>query len=354
MRRTLWEAVEAHRLSRVGAAIALALIWLIGVAISALTVLLPLDLLHRVHLGGNSGSPLPRGLAAPLAFVCLVGICTAVAALSLAATLGERNLLRALNAHRITSADSPDTLSALHDMCLAAVVKPVPSLYVTTDPALNALIVGLRADTARIVVTTGLMERSSHSVQRAVFADLLARFREGGVGWTTNLAVLMQPVRMLLERWSDLTRPLRSTTGFSLVVVTTLISLLFAYVFGRLLWGPAFFWALMLLAASVPASICCLWATFACLDLSYRGAYRRLAFNADADSVMLLRDPAEAAAALTAITSQATWLVAGHRYAYLTYADASLPRPKGVASKVDRARLERLEELAFPAAPIRP
>jgi len=88
-----------------------------------------------------------------------------------------------------------------------------------------------------------------------------------------------------------------------------------------------------------------------CLDASYRGSYRRLAFDADADSVLLLRDPAEAATALAAITRQTTWLVSGHRYLYLTYADASLPRLSGIASMVDQARLERLEELAFPATP---
>ena len=86
------------------------------------------------------------------------------------------------------------TKSALHDMAIAAGMEHAPPLWLIDDERVNAFVVGMRTQDAVVGVTRGMTERVPTDEQRAVFANLMARLRSGDVLWSTAVSAVMGPI----------------------------------------------------------------------------------------------------------------------------------------------------------------
>lgn len=141
---------------------------------------------------------LSRGSLAVAGSVAVMGVplsfAIAVVWVSWALSTGERHILARLGAERVPTGELPETKRALHDMSLAAGFTYPPPLYVLDDPALNAFALGGKPERTAIGVTSGLLKSLSVDEQRAVFANLFARLRDGDVRVATVVSSLMAPV----------------------------------------------------------------------------------------------------------------------------------------------------------------
>lgn len=91
------------------------------------------------------------------------------------------------------------TRRVLHDVSLAAGMKKVPALYVIDTPRVNAFVLGASPERARIGVTYGMLDRVSLDEQRAVFANLIARVLAGDTLWATAVSALIGPLAAYRE-----------------------------------------------------------------------------------------------------------------------------------------------------------
>lgn len=107
--------------------------------------------------------------------------------------------LRAIGARWVPLGEMLPTKSALKDMSIAAGVDPAPKLYVLDSASINAFVIARGDARPCCIVTSGLTERFGLDEQRAVFANLLARYRAGDIQWATAVSALMAPV----WRWRD-------------------------------------------------------------------------------------------------------------------------------------------------------
>lgn len=110
-----------------------------------------------------------------------------------------RRQLSALGAFSVPKGEMLETKNALKDMAIAAGVDPAPELFCLDSSAVNAFLVGRGGERPLCVVTRGLAERFDVGEQRAVFANLLARYLAGDILWATAVSALMAP----LWRWRD-------------------------------------------------------------------------------------------------------------------------------------------------------
>ena len=149
----------------------------------------------------RSGGGLPGNGIGPGGFIARA--VTIGFAISLAATTvwslvrlstSEMRLLKRLGARMPAGGTLLPTKSALRDMALAAGLPRTPQLYVLDTPGVNAFVLGRSVERVRIGVTRGLLERTGPDVQRAVFANLIARVLTLDTLWATAVSALMGPI----------------------------------------------------------------------------------------------------------------------------------------------------------------
>jgi Zn-dependent protease with chaperone function len=89
----------------------------------------------------------------------------------------------------------PDTESVLRDMAIAAGLRASPHLWLIEDcDRINAFAIGLDEGKTVVGVTRGFAERLSADDQRAAFANLTARVKAGDTLWATVLSAIMGPI----------------------------------------------------------------------------------------------------------------------------------------------------------------
>ncbi len=110
-----------------------------------------------------------------------------------ATTRSDGSVLAQLRAVRVPTGALPETKSALHDMSIAAGLPFPPPLFVLDTCSINAFVVGRKPESAVAGVTTGMLKSLPAAEQRAVFANLMARLRDGDVFVATVAASLMSP-----------------------------------------------------------------------------------------------------------------------------------------------------------------
>lgn len=91
------------------------------------------------------------------------------------------------------------TRRVLHDVSLAAGMKKVPALYVIDTPRVNAFVLGRSPERTRIGITRGMLERVPLDEQRAVFANLIARVLARDTLWATAVSALIGPLAAYRE-----------------------------------------------------------------------------------------------------------------------------------------------------------
>lgn len=92
-----------------------------------------------------------------------------------------------------------DTKSVLRDMAIAGGLPRTPQLYVIDCATVNAFVLGRSYDSARIGVTQGFLERVPVAEQRAVFANLVARILALDILWATAVCAVMGPIWRLRD-----------------------------------------------------------------------------------------------------------------------------------------------------------
>lgn len=106
----------------------------------------------------------------------------------------EAQLVRRLDARIPRVGTLLPTRSVLRDMTLAAGLPVTPQLYVIETDRVNAFVLGRTPKRVRVGVTRGMIERIAPDEQRAVFANLLARVVSRDTSWATAVSALMGPI----------------------------------------------------------------------------------------------------------------------------------------------------------------
>lgn len=121
----------------------------------------------------------------------------------------EKWLLARLDAALVPTGDLLPTKYALKDMAIASGFRFAPALYIMETDNVNAFVFAHRERRAVVGVTRGLVERMGVDEQRAVFANMMARLKSGDIATATVISALVRPLWAMRER--DITRGDRST-----------------------------------------------------------------------------------------------------------------------------------------------
>jgi len=294
----------------------------------------------RISLPGESSTPL-------LGWSAAIAVVLGVIFIAWAMDGREWRCLTKLGAHRTMPGECERARDALHEIALAAGLNPVPALYlIPDDESVNAVVLGRSAHSAAVAVTSGMAYRCPQDLQRAVFASLLSRFRNGGVGWTTVRYMLMEPISRFTLRYTlpALWVALAFTVAGAIVLIIAATNL------HPLVWRAVredAFWVIAGGVGTVVALSVVGWV----LDASFRRNYAALVLSADAEGVALLREPAVMLAALKSLLSVNSWLAHADGLSYLAFVDPSRASTLECPTALDLQRLQLLEELAFPCPP---
>lgn len=193
----LWDRIERNRV-RVGAFIAL---FVAGAAASAAVIVGAAGAFLGVVLVPPAGTV---QFFATLPWIVLGALTAGAAGAGLYVrqmlSAPETRLLELFGARRSATGAFAATKSALHDMATAAGFEFPPGLWVIDDcDRVNAFVIGLDEEDAVVGVTRGFVKRLSEDDQRAVFANLMSRLCAGDVRWATAVSAIMGPIWKLRE-----------------------------------------------------------------------------------------------------------------------------------------------------------
>lgn len=213
--------------------------------------------------------------------------------LAIGLAFSERTVLRRLGAERVGTGELRETKRALHDLSLARGFDVPPPLYVIDSPGANAAVVGRSPRSGAVAVTRGFVARMDLREQRAVFAHLLSRLEARDTAWATVSTTLMHPLWVWKRRYWDLV-PYSEVKGNAAKDQAR-------YVFG---YGDHVYEARSS-AHDMIGDWCLLFPPYVIavviahyLFSGQREAHLRTAEFADADGLMLLKDPDAALATL--------------------------------------------------------
>lgn len=264
----------------------------------------------------------------------MVGMWIVVPAIALAVAIAHLSslylfvvLMWRSGARRLAKGDAPELRRVVENLCIAA-GQPVPSLYVIESTAPNAFAVGFDPQHARLIVTRGLLDLLGRRELAAVLAHELSHIGNGDTNLSTTLAVLVGVVRLPLSVVTGCTRYvsslLRSGGVVALVaplmapLVLALLLPVVAAIYRSMggfsrngdLSAPLLLLAHMFVLAPAVA----LW-------LRKNISHQR-EFLADADAVLLTRDPEGLALALAKVSAASgTPVDTGDAMAHLFFID---------------------------------
>lgn len=312
-RRTLWELSETNRARRARVLAWFLTLWLLAVGVPIAAGSLTVGFL----LAGNLSA---SWTVVVFVFAVAVAVVLGCLYVEWASRHAETRLLARLDASPVERDRHPATRDALYAIALAMGLPRPPRLYlIPMRHSVNAVVVGLTPETSAIAVTWGLAERAPLDTQEAVLASLLCRFREGGVSWTTLIAVLTGPLGRTRERVAAIWRGFEANSGPKQVAI--------------MLGTLVFF----------PLTIAFLWFSFVTgLFLrSYAASFKTLARSADVEGLALVRDPEQMIAALKAVYAADHHLPYAEEMDWIAYA-----RGSELNGSWGEERLQRLEQLA--------
>ncbi|MCX8006521.1 MAG: M48 family metalloprotease [Coriobacteriia bacterium] len=215
----------------------------------------------------------------------------------------ERSILARLEARVPRPGELKETRSALKDMSLAAGFEHAPPLYVIETDRVNAFVIGRSPARTVVGVTRGFSEKLSVADQRAVFANLMARVLSGDALWATAVSALAGPVWALRD--SGLPRENRTEASWTQACQSMRSDV--AHQMGPPLLG----WWVFLTFVVVLTEVLAYW---------HREVAWRAAEKADAEGMLLLRDPGEMLAALERVLDRNNHVpTAGDAYSLLFY-----------------------------------
>ncbi len=277
----LWDRVDANRLRLTAYVVAFVTV---SVAAFDLFILIPLTFLLVMRAYGSQ--PSSEAWAAFWSIVVTVSIAYGAVASGWAAfTLlrSEKWLLKRLDATLIPRGEHLDTKMALKDMALAAGLPVAPALYLIDVNSTNAFIFAARRRRAVVGVTTGFIAKLNVDERRAVFANLIARLKSGDTITSTGVTALMWPVHAWrsYRQQSDNDAIDKQMTGGPASVLAARGADDSSGVVFYLVFGAGFAVLSELVAAL------------------HRRSQRTTAETADAEGMLLLKDPSSMLSALS-------------------------------------------------------
>lgn len=308
-----------------------------------------------VWLTTDSGSPAGHEV---LTFKLLSAALAAIAALPVLAYLGysssQRLLLRMVRARRLGPNEEPELQRVVENLSIGAGL-PAPSLYVIESPSANAFATGLEPGDSSIVVTRGLLRLLERSELEGVVAHEFSHIgnRDTRLNMVTAALVitLRLPVTALRWIWNAAKwGVMRSGNQFQAAFGLAGFTVVYAPI---LLMGaiflPAMFWSefgylgpVMLL---LPVHVFVLAPLLA--PQVARAISREREYLADADSVLLTRNPEGLARALTKIAAASRPAYVHPAVAHLYIADPSgLGQGRSRTHPPVEERVAKLAELA--------
>jgi len=278
----LWDRVDRNRVRLLVFLVVFFIAMTLGLGVIALALVLGLAL---VFAGGllEFGLWLGEGTFETL-LGWVLGVTAAGVALYMlrALTRDERWIARRLQAYFVERGDMLPTKYALKDMAIASGFDVAPALYVIETSNVNAFVYQRGKRRAIVGVTRGLTERLTAEEQRGVFANLMARLQQGDMLWASAVTALMAPL------WHVRDRQLENQANRRLVEETWERSVTPEYaktnVSGVEVFGAVFITLFVVISEL--------------LAYGHRSSQLRHAETADAEGMLLLKDPRSMLSAL--------------------------------------------------------
>jgi len=188
----LWDRIDQTRL-KVGLFIALFI--LAAAASLALMVAVAGVFFGWIVLARGANTGLLTALPFLTVGAGLVGAGLAAVHVNRMLTRPEERLPGLFGAVPVQRGTLPQTESALKDMAIAVGQPNGPWLWLIDDcDRINAFALGIEDSRLVVGVTRGFLDRLSVDDQRAVFANLMARVRSGDTLWATVITAIMGPI----------------------------------------------------------------------------------------------------------------------------------------------------------------
>ncbi len=195
-REPLWDRVDRNRFRLavhlvVFACVFAAFVSVVIAAVGGITLLLCME--------GGEPSPVQAVGRWVFADVFLrpvaLGLLVAIVYEAWALSRSECWLIERLDAALIPKGQALDTKMALKDMSIAAGLPVAPALYLLDTENVNALVFKAPGRRPVVGVTRGLLTRFSTDERRAVFANLVARLTSGDTMVSSAVASLLAPLQ---------------------------------------------------------------------------------------------------------------------------------------------------------------
>jgi len=274
---------------------------------------------------------LPLDVRAPVWILPAYSVALAVSFVAAVASLGSL-FCASLTLWRLPRGfeHEPQLQQVVENLCIAAGLPP-PSLYVMECPAPNAFTVGADPDRASLIVTRGLLELLDRRELTAVVAHELSHIGNRDSGLNMKLAALLGVIRAPLSAVTGLARclplvygdgSLMAAFGLGALAVIVAFVLVILVVLPYILRWMVYHQAPAL--APVPmALLMYLFVAAPAIALWLRKTVsQQREFLADADAVLLTRDPEGLALALAKVSAASgTPVHAGEATAHLFFVD---------------------------------
>ncbi len=117
---------------------------------------------------------------------------------------GDKMVLTASHAHRVTHEEEPQLWNVVEEMAIAA-GAPMPAVYVIEDSAPNAFATGRNPEHAAIAVTRGLLEKLNREELQGVIGHEMSHVRNYDILYATLVGIMVGTIVLLADfylRWS--------------------------------------------------------------------------------------------------------------------------------------------------------
>lgn len=198
---------------------------------------------------------------------------------------GDKIVLAASRAKRVTHDDAPQLYNVVEEMAIAS-GNPVPAVYIIDDTAPNAFATGRNPQHSSVAVTSGLIEKLNREELQGVMAHEMSHVRNYDILFATLVGVMVGAIALMADfflRWSFFGGRRRSNGGGQAAIIFMVIGLVLAIL------AP-------LAARAVQLAIS-----------------RKREYLADASAVELTRNPAGLAGALEKIAADQEVLEVANR-----------------------------------------
>jgi len=112
---------------------------------------------------------------------------------------GDRILLAASKAQRVTHDVHPQLFNVVEEMKIAAALPAMPKIYIIPDPAPNAFATGRKPETASVAVTAGLLGRLNRDELQGVIAHEISHILHRDILFVTLAGIMLGSIVLLSQ-----------------------------------------------------------------------------------------------------------------------------------------------------------